>query len=103
VSFLGSAAAQGISALNWPWSCLLGGAVTLNRRYQPVYVSLPSSPVRPPSLIPTDDSATTVRGEVPISAPIRMQTPSIHRVIRRRGKRALSSMKPVWWRQQQEW
>jgi len=44
--------------------------------------------------MPTEDSATTVRGDVPSSEPMTIQIPSMHRVIRRRGKRALSSMKP---------
>jgi hypothetical protein len=52
------------------------------------------TPVLPPSLMPTEDSATTVRGEVPSRDPTRMAIPSTHRVIRRRGKRALSSMNP---------
>lgn len=63
--------------------------------YNPLLNPFGASPVLPPSLMPTDDSATTVRGEVPSSAPIKMHTPSMHRVIRRRGNRALSSMKPV--------
>lgn len=53
------------------------------------------SPVLPPSLIPTADSDAIIRGDVPSKAPIMMHTPSMHRVMRRRGKRALSSMKPA--------
>lgn len=51
-------------------------------------------PVRPPSLIPTADSANTVIGEVPSSEPTMEATPSAHMVRSWRGHLPLESMNP---------